>query len=317
MQLKEFLDHYQSKSIVKNNSVVAFIAQETPSAVFALHVIKQLRSENYHIESIDVSKCSLATVLSQCQTSFLGSSLIYWLRGFFDIEKKYRHTLVDYLNSYQGPHQIIVFMTQEDAHFLSKNICIILPETVNTPLFISLLSFLKKKTDPSTVQFIQMLCNTYQKISLDQACMAINYMQVLAKHTHTAELLELILEPEQSLFTLSQHFFAKDAQSFFTLWKRFSFEYSPTFWCVFWADQLWRAYYAYYFLKQNKYQHAKNVGYKLPFTYMQKDWKKTSLCQLKNSHQFIYELDVAFKNNIEIEAGFDLFYTKFFLNVIN
>ena len=97
------------------------------------------------------------------------------------------------------------------------------------------------------------------------------------------------------------------------LWDTFEAEYPMTFWCAYWSEQLWRAYHARYYLDRQQMQQAKSIAYRLPFSYMQKDWKKSTLIELRNAHQWIYELDLAYKNNIETQAGIDLFFTKFFL----
>ena len=69
-----------------------------------------------------------------------------------------------------------------------------------------------------------------------------------------------------------------------------------------------------YFLEKNQMAQAKTVGARLPFSYLQRDWKKSTRAEIKQAHQSIYELDNASKNTIETQAGIDLFYTKFFLN---
>ena len=57
---------------------------------------------------------------------------------------------------------------------------------------------------------------------------------------------------------------------------------------------------------------AKQISFRLPFTFVQKDWRSYSIRELKNAHQFIYTLDYDFKHGSTM--AFDLFFSKFFSN---
>lgn len=319
MQLKEFLTRYQTdKKVLEEQTVICFAIPEKSimPVIFSSHCISLFKSDQLHIESLDVSTISYSQVVSQLETSFLGMGLCYWLKGIDDIDLKYRTLLLDFLARYQGPHKVIIFMQNKDAYKLEqKNLVITLVSKVDSSLFATMLNFFKKKFSSSVTKLITQISSSHDAIDLDQACMIINYVQVMGRWDQPAQkLLEKILESEHSLFILSQYFFAKDSSAFFTLWSRFESEYPMTFWTTFWSEQLWRAYHVHYFLKNNNNPQAKTVGFRLPFTFMQRDWKKTTLFELKNAHQSIYQLDLAFKNNIETQAGIDLFYSKFFLN---
>jgi hypothetical protein len=317
MYLKEFLDQTTSDgNLFRIGSVTCFAVKEMHAIpiVFLSHVIANARAQGAMIESIDFSDRTLAHVVAQLETSFLGMGLTYYLRNCQDLDKKNRQSLFEYLATYQGPHQILLCALNEDGVRLNKQYLVEIPDAIPAPALLALFNFLKKKSNPAIQKFIQSLCVSYTNITLDQACMIISYMQVIGKFDECSQVLERILESEQSLFTLSQYFFAKDASAFFKRWALIESEYPMTFWCTYWSEQLWRAYYARYYLDHNQPLQAKSLGYRLPFSYLQKDWKKSSLQELKNAHQSIYELDFAYKNNIETQVGIELFYTKFFQN---
>lgn len=319
MQLKEFLTRYQSdKTMLEKQTITCFAIPEkcTFPIIFSSSCISLFKADGYHIETIDVSRINYSQVVSQLETSFLGMSLYYWLKGFDDIDSKYRSSLIEFLARYQGPHKIIIFISYAEITKLEKHHSIIsLVNTVDTSLFTTILQFFKKKTAASIIKLVTQMMSDYNTIDLDQACMVMNYMHVMGRSDEsTQQLFEKILESDRSLFILSQHFFSKDFSAFYSLWSRFESEYPMTFWTTFWSEQLWRAYHAHYFLKQNNVALAKSIGFRLPFTFMQRDWKKVTLRELKNAHQSMYELDLAYKNNIETQTGIDLFYSKFFLN---
>lgn len=319
MQLKEFLTQYHSdKMMLEKQTVFCFAIPEksTFPIIFSSSCISLFKADGYQIETMDVSRINYSQVVSQLETSFLGMSLYYWLKGFDDIDPKYRNLLIDFLSRYQGPHKVIVFINHGDSARLEKYHPVVsLVSTVDSSLFAAILNFFKKKTTASITKLVTQIMSTYNTIDLDQACMIMNYMHVMGRSDEpTQQLFEKILQSERSLFILSQHFFSKDSSAFFALWSRFELEYPMTFWTIFWSEQLWRAYHALYFLKHNNNTQAKTIGFRLPFTFIQRDWKKTTLLELRNAHQSIYELDLAYKNSVETQAGIDLFYSKFFLN---
>lgn len=316
MQLKEFLDQTSSGNLFPTGSVTCFAVKEAHSIpiIFLSHLITNARSQSLTIESIDFSNIVFTQALAQLQTSFLGMGLIYYLRNCHELDKKNRQLLFEYLSTYQGPHKILLCALHEDAIRLHKQCLVEVPDAINAATFLSLFNFSKKKINAQIQKCLQSLCASYTNITLDQACMIIAYIQVIGKFDECVNLFEMILQSEQSLFALSQHFFAKEPSQFFKRWAAIEAEYPMTFWCIYWSEQLWRAYFARYYLDHQQTQQAKSIGYRLPFSYLQKDWKKSSLKELKSAHQAIYELDLAYKNNIETQAGIELFYTKFFQN---
>lgn len=315
MHLKEFLDNLHSNNNLFHNATVTCFAVKDAYAlpvIFTTQVIAHARAHGAMIESIDSVNISITQIIAQLQTSFLGMGLIYYLRNCHELDKKNRQLLFDFLATYQGPHKILVCALNEDAIRLNKQCLVEIPDTINAVAMIALFDFLKKKNNAQIKKFVQSLCAAYTTITLDQACMILAYLQVIGKFDECNTFLEKILESQQSLFSLSQYFFAKDAPNFFKRWAIIEAVYPMTFWCTYWSEQLWRAYYVRYYSQNNQHSQVKNIGYRLPFSYLQKDWKKSSLQELKNAHQSIYELDLAHKNNIETQAGIELFYTKFF-----
>ena len=120
-------------------------------------------------------------------------------------------------------------------------------------------------------------------------------------------------EQMSSLFVLSQYFFSKKNRSFFRQWARFAEFYLPPFWATFWADQVWRAYVYCELMKQKKYTEAKKAQYKLPFSFINRDWSSYSLTELRNTHHFLSTMDFQLKNGSS-EIGLEHFYTQFFDN---
>lgn len=315
MQLHEFLDHYTLKAHengVKKHFIFSY-TQEMP-ILFASRFFSRLQSDGCQIQTGNIEAIPLDEVISQLEMSFLGSGLIYWFRGFDQVDKKIRDRFLHYLTKYQGPHRVILFVSEQDKKNLLQEEIINIPEEVDVKLFEQLFTLDKKKNSNQSVLLFKQLGQRYKKMSVDAVCMITEYMKVAGCNEQTISFLEKIIVPETSLFAISQHFFAKDSRAFFKAWQQYQLEYPLTFWSVFWSEQLWRAYFVWFYLNQKNFAAAKSMSFRLPFTFLQKDWKRSSLTEFKNAHQYIYELDLISKSSVEITYSLDLFYSKFFSN---
>lgn len=316
MQLKQFLDQISTDiSFLEKDTVIAFGFHEGQiPIVFAAQLISFFKDKQIPLEMFGVDDLELSHIYSRLETSFLGMRITYWLRGIEALDKSSRKQLLVYLAHYKGPHRIFLLgMHDEISSHFSKRLHVELPATITSDVARSLLIAFKN-TNPVIAKNIHTVISKNEQIGLDQFCMLISYMRVVGKADDFNQIVDRLVESEHSLFALAQHFFAKNNTDFYQLWDAINDKYPITFWCVYWSEQLWRAYHAHYFLAKGQLAQAKTVSARLPFSFVQKDWKKSSLAELKNAHQWIYDLDRAYKNNIETEAGIDLFYNKFFLN---
>jgi hypothetical protein len=167
--------------------------------------------------------------------------------------------------------------------------------------------------DTVLLKNVTRICKGRDGISLDHACILMHYARLLGANTDqfVHQWLDKILMPERSLFTLSTHFFAKKPKVFFELLGHIGGEYPEIFWVSYWSESLWRAHY-YVALNQTKqFGEAKKMSNRLPFSFIQRDWKLHSPSALKKAHQQLYEIDFALKNGAS-EGMLDLFYSKFF-----
>jgi hypothetical protein len=125
------------------------------------------------------------------------------------------------------------------------------------------------------------------------------------------EQLRGMLKPESSLFTLSQLFFAKQPEAFYRYLATIESVYPEQFWISFWSEQLYRAFFYVTYMKKGNQSEAQKIGTRLPFSFLQRDWRKHEPAHLAQAHAFLYELDSALKNS-RGELGFDRFYHNFF-----
>lgn len=138
-----------------------------------------------------------------------------------------------------------------------------------------------------------------------------NAMQDTLVEDALLEQIRGMLKSESSLFTLSQLFFAKQPEAFYRYLATIQSMYPEQFWISFWSEQLYRAFFYVTYMKKGNQSEAQKIGARLPFSFLQRDWRKHESAALASSHAFLYELDSALKNS-RGELGFDRFYHNFF-----
>ena len=120
----------------------------------------------------------------------------------------------------------------------------------------------------------------------------------------------LLVKHEETLFALSQYFFALQPEKFFTALAPLELVYPIEFWIAFWLEQLWQAI---LFIESALRQGpliAKTFVSRLPFSFTQKDWKNFSCEDLIKAHTKLYTYDYMFKNGVS-ETGLHIWYIDF------
>jgi hypothetical protein len=153
-------------------------------------------------------------------------------------------------------------------------------------------------------------------MSVDAACLLIRYGMLLGSSVDQflSQWLPQLISPEQSLFIVSQLLFAKDAKAFFHYWTSIKSEYPDIFWTVYFSEQMWRA--AQFVEAATKKSDVKALSFRLPFSFIKKDWQKTSVLELSKAHQALYEVDHALKNG-HGTYSLDLFCLQFLNGQLN
>ena len=284
----------------------------------------------------------LSASYAQLQTSFLGSSWRYSLSSSL-LDARETRELLAYAENYQGPHKLMLFVTSEQAQALKNQIVIQLDEPVDETLCLKLASFLGYTLSLNAQRMLRRIFKEQPRLSLASALMIIEYTLLAgaslvgtssediqnALNSFDPErvrqnaaqdalvedsLLEQfrgMLKSESSLFTLSQLFFAKQPEAFYRYLATIESVYPEQFWISFWSEQLYRAFFYVTYMKKGNQGEAQKIGARLPFSFLQRDWRKHEPADLASSHAFLYELDSALKNG-RGELGFDRFYHKFF-----
>ena len=303
-------------AIGEQTTVVGFAVEDAyPLLFFSLLMRKQPAADTVHI---DVAEQQEDLIKAQLETSFLGMARTYRLSGLHGLAKPAAQQWLRYFSTYQGPNRIIFAITQDAAEPYKKdaqqNLSFVdIPAQIQKPFFIGLFTQLVRQPSVLDKRYIDQLYVRAEKIPLDTACLLIQYLQVLGSTAQEffTHWIDKLVVPDKSLFLLSQYFFAKQSTHFLNMWTGVKNEYPEQFWISFWSEQVWRALFYCKSMKERDVVNAKKIGYRLPFSFLQKDYRNCSIALLQEAHEALYELDGKLKNGGSV-IGLDLFFLHYF-----
>ena len=312
MQLVSFLSGLEKNSLYAH-PFICFTGTESLPILFVSVFLERLRNvHHYSVHTIDSNNFSFEGLLEQSSMSFLGQQSLYWLGNLQSLDTKNRQKCMQYCAQYQGPNTLIAF--NSDTTFFSRPDAIVeLPAEVNFALYVKLAGWLYPEYKNWDKGFSKQVFSLHTKIPLDTALLLMHYQRVLGGQVDSffSEWFESIVMPESSLFMLSSLLFAKDAQKFFHMWVTIKDTYPLPFWIAFWSEQVFRAYHFIGYKKSKQLLHAKKIAYRLPYSFIQKDWMNVSLDSLQQIHHMMYELDFRYKNGaseLYLDHVFGLFF---------
>jgi hypothetical protein len=307
MKLEQFFNavaHEQLSSF----PVILFSSKQYP-VIFFSALLSQLR-HTYQVDpkSIVFDQLSSQALHAQLSTTFLGRSDLLWLGDLSSVEPALlKKQMLALLVSYQGPHRLMGCVHPDDKSLQMKGV-ISLDEDFSEYDRRALVTFLF----PHIPSAVEKLVKGTRIASVDQLSMIAQYAGVIGKNVSlfSETWMKKINAPESSLFDLSSYFFGRKTEQFWTAWNLLKDEYAAPFWTTYWSEQLWRAHYVIKLYKENKITEAKQLSFRLPFSFLQRDWKNISAAELQHAHQFLYDGDYAFKNGGS-EFFLEVFYATF------
>lgn len=315
MKMRMFLQLCKSTELHKK-PLILFTAKEYPVLFFAT-LLERLR-KNYSPapKTVSFPDKDFAALEAQLSTTFLGQQDLLWCGNVSDLDLSTKKKMLLFLQSYQGPHSLFAFVITKDLPAgIDKQFVVNLDDSLSQAEREQLITLLFDHLQWQQVH--ELTKESYKTMSLDMLVLLAQYRLVLGKNTQLfmQQWFEKLLAPDESLFTLTQWFFARKPQHFFRTWHSIKDNYVPVFWTMFWSEQLWRAHYALLLRKENKLAEAKQMAYRLPFSFLQRDWKNVSESELQKAHNFLYTADFNIKNgasDLFLEVFFNNFFSKQF-----
>lgn len=313
MTIKDFFSLCTSsnnRAHEKTSAVILFSAKEFYPLLFSSLFTYIRSSFGFFPKKIMFQEVSFVEIQAQLETTFLGQKEFLWLGNISEIEEFFfKKQIFSVCKTYKGPHVLLGFISSEDKDNFKNQPIIDLDElsTQEKNMFFS------EIFSQNIVTRAQDFLKNFPKASFDQIIIIFYYTAVLSKNTHNQfkqEWLSKIVALESSLFELAQYFFARKSEQFWNIWHKVKEDYAAPFWTAFWSEQLWRAYYVIDLYKQNRIVEAKQLSFKLPFSFLQKDWKHISLNELTKAHDFLYQGDYSSKNGSS-DYFLEVFYASF------
>lgn len=284
----------QTRENISGSVFVFTTAQAVPSFFNVYKTFckeKGISLVSVHKESYD----GIQQLFAELSMSFLGQSCCYWLGDISSYEASERKELSIFLQGYRGPHTLFLSTDQviEGLPFIE------LPQYVDKDFVTNFYTIVS--------QHQPLFLSVRSKCTFESVCQFLRYYVVLDNaHSDIQQLYDRINAAEYSLFELSQYFFMKDQLRFKMLWSALDVHFSLEFWVIFWSEQLWQAS---LFIKQaaelGPLSGRKGIT-RLPFSFMQKDWKQYTTRELCAAHNFLYAIDYGSKNGYATH-GLDLF----------
>jgi hypothetical protein len=316
MTLQKFLPSVQSTKNVPISSVLCFMGKEYPLLFFS-YFIRFLTNQGTRVTVLDSLEMDVSSLKAYLETVTFDGTVTYYITNSYELPLKKRQEWHAYIQSYRGPHTIIFFSNNEKSTVHNNYYREIeLPQAVAIRDFVDLRFLVHDMALNEQVSFASFFAAEHISLSLDNAFLFICYEAVLGKNVNEffKDWMPNLIEPTQSLFLLSQHFFSKNSRKFFSLWSQAERAYQSPFWVAFWSDQLWRAYLYCDLMHKKEYAEAKKAGYKLPFSLLNRDWSSLQLDELRNALSYLADLDFKLKNGGSL-IGFELFFNNFFSHV--
>jgi hypothetical protein len=316
MNFNEFLQRALEPSFWQQRHSLAFTSASYPISFFT-HFFNLLKKTSllpapYQRLYIDaLGKGALQGTLSQ---SMLGDFSFFWLGNLGDEkESKMMQEAVNYITAYKGPHTVAFFLPHDSKLWPKNATPITLPVEASLEDFYTLAEFFSVPLDANKKLLARNIFASSQTLALENCLMLLNYIELVGSKTADSyqHFLTNILGTPPTLQALSEQFFARNSQQFFALWVQIEKEYSDIFWIVFWSEQIWRAYNVVAYLEQKNFAQAKKMSFRLPYSFINKHWQKTSVQELAQGYEFLYRMDYGLKTGSTF-CGLDLFYASYF-----
>lgn len=225
--------------------------------------------------------------------------------------------LNDIIQTYRGPNTLLCIIPQAlELSALSAHpehaLFVALPEHIDIATYVALLEWFNIKITDRMLHGMSNFFVDSMTLGFDHALLLTMYIPLITDYKIFCEQwLPLLSTTEQSLFVLSTAFFQKNTKLFFAQWTQYERQYEQSFWVSFWFDQLWRASLYVHAMHAQKHNDAKIARAKLPFSFINRDWKQYTSSELIVMCDWLYAADYKIKNGLGA-VPWDLFFAMVF-----
>ncbi len=329
MKLEELFKKICDKSFWSDQNTLFFKGSNYPF-LFINNLFKTLEEKNIiptPFKNLIINSTDKIQVSGSLQQSFLGETTFYWLGEYkFKKTDKTKIKLIDFLLTYNGPNFAAIYINEEKlpaktlkqikSKSLQDKSLIELKEQIDFEDFKSMALFFGKNINEKKLKIASQIFKNTKTIPLDAAISLMNYLELISVKMADSfynYISSTLIQDNPSLTNLAEYFFAKNPEAFFSLWSKIYQDYPEMFWVAFWSEQIWKAHYVVKYLKQKNFTAARSLSFRLPYSFINKDWKKAELPSLQGCYKFLYSYDFALKTGSTF-CALDLFYLNYFTN---
>ena len=290
----------------RDKKVIALTGKSYNHILFSTFVKRVSEKFGLQIESPSEA-VEISQLVPKLETSFLGSSKLFWLKDLSKLSAKALDAMLTYLSRYSGPHKVVCFVPDSVSPEGLKLVRV--PELCGYEECRALGDVLYPRFTGEAV--LRKVFLGRGGITPDSAMMLVHYARLLGRKpgVFVEEWLDRLVGREKSLFELSGLLLGKKAKSFFHKLERIEGDYPPVFWTAFWSEQIRRAFSFVTAKKAKNDTEARTTSARLPFSSIRKDWRGLSCDELQGAHNFLYNTDFLLKNGCT-DARMSLFYTR-------
>jgi len=266
---------------------VIFIVDKTGTALVPSFLYQILYIRKMLCRVRDVTATEPGALAAELSSTLLDSRLCYILYGVSERSKK---NSCFNQEEYTGPHTLLCVVPEVPKK--SSHPSLVVPALITLPLFSELTNLVFCEPVSTPTFFMQHLFSRHKQISFQAAYAFLFYQRFISGNDTLffSEWVDRIVVSEESLFDLSSAFFSKQRARTFELWKRIKNLYPPAFWSVYWSEQLFRAL-LFCSLKEKQAPISPTYSYRLPFSFIQRDWRSTNAHDLVEAHDMAYSFD--------------------------
>jgi hypothetical protein len=264
---------------------------------------------------VQLSTQDAKALLPLLQQTVLGQANFFWLGDVDDsFATKQRDLLLAGLDGYAGENRIALFVQEVPAKSTVKTIQ--LPLEITATDAVSLLQLFNPKildNSPKLSAVEALFSHGQQHLPLNLFMTIIDSLELMQVKNleQFVRYVTPMLPLNAELSSLSQAFFKRD-RSFFTTWSHLSAEYPPVFWLAFWQDQWWRAFHLITFANKKNIVLAKKMGFKLPYSFVTREWQQYSATYFQKLLAQLYAIDYNIKRGHSF-CFFDFLYAQHFV----
>lgn len=313
MRMLDFFASWHQDMQMGVSRVYCFTSKQAYPLIFFYFLKKYIAKDiqqSFFLLSLD--ELSLVDIERILQTSLLGMRMWYWFADISDLDPKKKDAFLNFVTSYKGPHSLFFFLQKEEVSVYKEIVLVEIPEVLTKHEAYQVINNLAIHSSGKNLVDLLYQYGNMQGYSIEDLCKGVWYLLLSgsARLAFIKEQLPLIIEPHTALFSLTSDLFAKKRKPFFSHWNRIQGAYSLPFWTAFWFEQMWRAHFYIFSMHKGEYAEAKKIAFRLPFSFINTDWKKYSSDECLDASQRLYMIDQKTKSGSD-GSELDLFFSQF------